>query len=381
MLVAALLRGGLRGGLRGFRDLGLCAASAAAIRRDGWSRPMSGLHAAVRSAASSLDRRRHAEWSGAAGASSLRFERTLSSDGASYWRNAGVEELKAMCESKGISSQGNRADLIQRLREEASMDMSTSWGSIGTDDAEAESEGEGTDFDVDFEQPSTKRWKDTELFEIQAMLESQKLSTEGEHGDLIRRLQHAMDEDLRISGDASTLEDKQRALEREAEEEGQVDTSSEFHKNYMGRHLGLDPKAYYYRVSTTHDIIKVLQRAHAFDICVIDMHEHKNRAYESIVICSGNSSQHIHVLGGAVLYHLMQRCSEVMPGVRPKMDASPGCHWVALDCGSILVHIFIPPARYVLPFHPSLHSIPPPCGLRPPPLATLGLWSLTRQLL
>ncbi|TAM75085.1 MAG: ribosome silencing factor, partial [Chloroflexota bacterium] len=59
-----------------------------------------------------------------------------------------------------------------------------------------------------------------------------------------------------------------------------------------------------------------------------------------LVICSGSSERQL----GAIADGIVAGLREV--GVRPiGREGGPGAHWVLLDLGAVVVHVFAPPER------------------------------------
>ena len=83
-------------------------------------------------------------------------------------------------------------------------------------------------------------------------------------------------------------------------------------------------------------IIDSLQDNKAKRIVVADMSEIEEAAFEYFIICEGTSSTQV----GSIADHLID-------DIRVKMDIRPfaydgykNCQWIAIDYGTILVHIF-----------------------------------------
>ncbi|MGH2466911.1 MAG: ribosome silencing factor [Candidatus Limnocylindrales bacterium] len=77
----------------------------------------------------------------------------------------------------------------------------------------------------------------------------------------------------------------------------------------------------------------------AADIVLIGIAELTTVA-DYLVICSGSSERQL----GAIADGIVAGLREV--GVRPiGREGAPGAHWVLLDVGAVVVHVFAPPER------------------------------------
>lgn len=95
-----------------------------------------------------------------------------------------------------------------------------------------------------------------------------------------------------------------------------------------------------------HEISKILVDARAEDVVLIDVHG-QCAFTDHMVIGSGRSYQQVHMLAAAVLHEIKKRCKEVAPGVVPTIEGKddPNPEWLAIDAGSIVVHIFLEGSR------------------------------------
>ena len=77
----------------------------------------------------------------------------------------------------------------------------------------------------------------------------------------------------------------------------------------------------------------------AIDIIVLDV-SGLTTVTEAFVICSGGSEPQLAAIINAVMEGLDAE------GISPRhRHRSPSAHWVVLDYGSVIVHVFTPPER------------------------------------
>jgi ribosome-associated protein len=77
----------------------------------------------------------------------------------------------------------------------------------------------------------------------------------------------------------------------------------------------------------------------AADIIVLDV-SGLTTVTEAFVICSGGSEPQLRAIIGSIVDGL--EAEGITPAHRQR---SPSSHWVVLDYGSVIVHIFTPPER------------------------------------
>lgn len=83
-------------------------------------------------------------------------------------------------------------------------------------------------------------------------------------------------------------------------------------------------------------IIESLQDKKAKKIVIADMCEIEEAAFEYFIICEGNSSTQVGSIADNVIEHVREKT-----GVRPYgYDGYKNCQWIAIDYGTILVHVF-----------------------------------------
>jgi ribosome-associated protein len=94
-------------------------------------------------------------------------------------------------------------------------------------------------------------------------------------------------------------------------------------------------------------IVELAEDKKAADIVLLDLGELTTLA-DAFVICSGGSERQIDAIADGILSGLRDE------GVRPiGREGTPESHWVLLDYGSVIVHVFTPPERdyYALERH------------------------------
>jgi ribosome-associated protein len=86
-------------------------------------------------------------------------------------------------------------------------------------------------------------------------------------------------------------------------------------------------------------IVELAEDKKAADIVLLDLGELTTVA-DAFVICSGGSERQIDAIADGILAGLRDE------GVRPiGREGTPESHWVLLDFGSVIVHVFTPPER------------------------------------
>lgn len=88
-------------------------------------------------------------------------------------------------------------------------------------------------------------------------------------------------------------------------------------------------------------IVKGIQEKKGFDIVTADLSHIETAPAQYFVICSGNSPQQVEAVADSV-----EEIARVEAGEKPAAVAGrENAHWVALDYGTVMVHIFLPEAR------------------------------------
>lgn len=94
-------------------------------------------------------------------------------------------------------------------------------------------------------------------------------------------------------------------------------------------------------------IVEAAEDKKAADIVLLELGELTTVA-DYFVICSGGSERQIGAIADGVVETLRAE------GVRPlSREGTPESHWVLIDFGSVIVHVFTPPERdyYTLERH------------------------------
>lgn len=86
-------------------------------------------------------------------------------------------------------------------------------------------------------------------------------------------------------------------------------------------------------------VLTSLDEDKAQDVVSIDL-EGKSAMADQMVIATGRSQRHV----GALADHLVRRLKEAGHG-RARIEGMPGCDWVLIDAGDVIVHIFRPEVR------------------------------------
>ena len=86
-------------------------------------------------------------------------------------------------------------------------------------------------------------------------------------------------------------------------------------------------------------IVELAEDKKAADIVLLDLGELTTVA-DAFVICSGGSERQIAAIADGILQALRDE------GVKPfGREGTPESHWVLVDFGSVIVHVFTPPER------------------------------------
>ena len=100
-------------------------------------------------------------------------------------------------------------------------------------------------------------------------------------------------------------------------------------------------------------IVEVAEDKKAADIVLLDLAGVTTMA-DYFVICSGGSERQLEAIADGVIDELRAE------GVRPiGREGEPASHWILVDFGSVIVHVFTPPERdyYSLEKHWSLARV------------------------
>lgn len=86
-------------------------------------------------------------------------------------------------------------------------------------------------------------------------------------------------------------------------------------------------------------IVELAEDKKAADIVLLDLGELTTLA-DAFVICSGGSERQVSAIADGIVESLRDE------GVRPfGREGTPESHWVLVDYGSVIVHVFTPPER------------------------------------
>jgi ribosome-associated protein len=86
-------------------------------------------------------------------------------------------------------------------------------------------------------------------------------------------------------------------------------------------------------------IVELAEDKKAADIVLLDLADLTTLA-DAFVICSGGSERQIDAIADGIVEGLREM------GVRPiGREGTPASHWVLVDFGSVIVHVFTPPER------------------------------------
>ncbi len=86
-------------------------------------------------------------------------------------------------------------------------------------------------------------------------------------------------------------------------------------------------------------IVELAEDKKAADIVLLDLGELTTVA-DAFVICSGGSERQIDAIADGILSGLRDE------GVKPiGREGTPESHWVLVDFGAVIVHVFTPPER------------------------------------
>jgi ribosome-associated protein len=86
-------------------------------------------------------------------------------------------------------------------------------------------------------------------------------------------------------------------------------------------------------------ILTKLDSDKAEDIVLIDL-TGKSPVADSMIVASGRSHRHV----GALADHVLRALKDAGYG-RARVEGLPGCDWVLIDAGDVIVHLFRPEVR------------------------------------
>jgi ribosome-associated protein len=99
------------------------------------------------------------------------------------------------------------------------------------------------------------------------------------------------------------------------------------------------PKSDHAPLDLARRIVELAEDKKAADIVLLDLGELTTLA-DAFVICSGGSERQIGAIADGIVEALRDE------GVKPiGREGTADSHWVLLDYGSVIVHVFTPPER------------------------------------
>ena len=106
-------------------------------------------------------------------------------------------------------------------------------------------------------------------------------------------------------------------------------------------------------------VVELAEDKKGSDIVLIDVHELTSLA-DYFVICSGGSERQLAAIADGIAEGL--KSEGVLPLGR---EGAAGAHWVLIDFGAVVVHVFAPPEREFYQLEklwadaPTLRAVPP----------------------
>lgn len=93
--------------------------------------------------------------------------------------------------------------------------------------------------------------------------------------------------------------------------------------------------------SLVNSIVKGIQEKKGYNIVTVDLRKIETAPCEFFVLCTGNAPQHVEAINDAMWDYV-----RVNAGEKPAATAGLGqSEWVAVDYGTVMVHIFVPAMR------------------------------------
>jgi ribosome-associated protein len=128
-----------------------------------------------------------------------------------------------------------------------------------------------------------------------------------------------------------------------------IDPPAELRARRSGRRAGLparealpagaEPADAQVALALARQVVDVASDKKAADIIVLSIAALTTVA-DYLVICSGASERQLGAIADGIVEELRES------GVRPiGREGAPGAHWILLDLGSVVVHVFAPPER------------------------------------
>lgn len=127
-------------------------------------------------------------------------------------------------------------------------------------------------------------------------------------------------------------------LQPDSDEPGSADESGPRPDGLPTRH-GVVPASDRASLELAHRIVELAEDKKAADIVLLDLGELTTLA-DAFVICSGGSERQISAIADGIVGGLREE------GIKPiGREGTSQSHWVLLDYGSVIVHVFTPPER------------------------------------
>ncbi|EEX72574.1 ribosome silencing factor [Alloprevotella tannerae] len=88
-------------------------------------------------------------------------------------------------------------------------------------------------------------------------------------------------------------------------------------------------------------IVQGMQEKKAFDVTIVDLRKIDTAPAEYFVLCNAGSPQQVEAVAGSVSDETRKALNE-RPAAAAGLD---NAQWVAMDYGTVMVHIFLPEMR------------------------------------
>jgi ribosome-associated protein len=161
-----------------------------------------------------------------------------------------------------------------------------------------------------------------------------------EPGDADLDLDHEADDDLADDDAELTLDDSEDAPEEDVrpleDDGGELDRRAGLPVRAPGQAPTIDARA---ALEHARRVVDLAADKKASDIVLLDVTQ-LTSVTDYFVICSGNSERQLGAIADGILDGMRQA------GVRPiGREGVAGAHWLLIDFGSVIVHVFAPPER------------------------------------
>ncbi|CAM6100428.1 unnamed protein product [Calypogeia fissa] len=207
--------------------------------------------------------------------------------------------------------------------------------STSTDEDE-ESEDEVLDFAL-----STSSDEDESDPPELELLDFEEVDSQSEElDDDVSRLEHmaqeaaAEREEVASSELLSDFLDVASTTAEEAREMGLIASESDQHQEGVP----------YLHTLSVDEIKEILEKTRAKDVRILQVRKCCEWV-DQLVFASGRSSRHLRGMADAIVYKVKQSSANVGPNSFPIVEGRDGEQWMAIDCGNIVVHLFLEEAR------------------------------------